>query len=52
MRVRAWPHGILVSRNLTGDSATGLGAWTEAQIVSALRIGRAHERVLNPFDMP
>jgi mono/diheme cytochrome c family protein len=52
MRVGAWPHGILVSRNLTGDSATGLGAWTEEQIVSALRIGRAGGRVLNVFDMP
>jgi mono/diheme cytochrome c family protein len=52
MRVGAWPHGILVSRNLTGDSATGLGGWTDEQIVRALRTGRASGRVLNLFDMP
>jgi mono/diheme cytochrome c family protein len=52
MRVGAWPYGFLVSRNLTGDSATGLGAWTDEQIVTALRTGRANGRVLNLFDMP
>jgi mono/diheme cytochrome c family protein len=52
MRVGVWPHGTLVSRNLTGDSATGLGAWTDQQIVAALRTGRSGGRVLIPFDMP
>jgi mono/diheme cytochrome c family protein len=52
MRVGAWPHGTLVSPNLTGDSVTGLGAWTDEQIVTALRTGRANGRVLNLFDMP
>lgn len=52
MRVGAWPHGFLVSRNLTGDSATGLGAWSDDQIVTALRMGRVSDRVLNLFDMP
>jgi mono/diheme cytochrome c family protein len=52
MRVGAYPHGVLVSRNLTSDPATGLGGWSEAQIVSALVNGRASNRVLNVFDMP
>lgn len=52
MRVGVWPHGLVVSRNLTGDSATGLGAWSDDQIVAALRTGRVADRVLNLFDMP
>jgi mono/diheme cytochrome c family protein len=52
MRVSAWPYGELVSRNLTGDSATGLGAWTDQQIVTALRTGRVNGRILNLYDMP
>jgi len=52
MRAGVWPHGTVVSRNLTGDSATGLGAWSDEQIVAALRIGRSGDRVLNLFDMP
>lgn len=52
MRVEAFPHGVLVSRNLTSDVATGLGGWSEAQIVEAMRNGRSGERVLNFFDMP
>jgi mono/diheme cytochrome c family protein len=52
MRVGAWPHGTLVSRNLTGDSATGLGAWSDDEIVAALRTGRSGGRVLTLFDMP
>jgi mono/diheme cytochrome c family protein len=52
MRVGVWPHGTLVSRNLTGDSATGIGGWSDEQIVAALRTGRSGDRVLNLFDMP
>jgi len=52
MRVGAYPHGVLVSRNLTSDVDTGLGGWSEQQIVDALRNGRAGDRVLNVFDMP
>ena len=52
MRVGAYPHGVLVSRNLTSDPATGLGGWSEAQIVDALVNGRGRDRVLNVFDMP
>jgi mono/diheme cytochrome c family protein len=52
MRVEAYPHGMLVSPNLTSDAETGLGNWSEAQIVDALTNGRAPDRVLNLFDMP
>ncbi len=52
MRVGAYPHGVLVSRNLTSDSETGLGRWSESQIIDALRNGRAEGRVLNMFAMP
>jgi cytochrome c553 len=52
MRVEAYPHGVLVSRNLTSDPETGLGNWSERQIVDALRNGRSDGRVLNMFDMP
>lgn len=34
-----WPHGVLVSRNLTSDPETGLGRWTPEQIVEAIRNG-------------
>jgi mono/diheme cytochrome c family protein len=52
MRVVAYPHGVFVSRNLTSDDATGVGRWTEPQIVNALRNGRAPDRLLNLFCMP
>ncbi len=41
-----------VTRNLTSDPETGLGRWTEASIVQALRTGRAPDRVLNLWGMP
>jgi mono/diheme cytochrome c family protein len=52
MRVGAYPHGVLVSGNLTSDPVTGLGSWSEEQIVNALANGRATDRILNVFDMP
>jgi mono/diheme cytochrome c family protein len=52
MRVEAYPHGVFVSRNLTSDPETGLGRWTEASIATALRTGRAPDRVLNLWGMP
>jgi len=52
MRVVAYPHGVFVSRNLTSDEETGLGRWTEPQIVNALRNGRAPDRLLNMWCMP
>lgn len=33
------PWGVVHARNLTPDSATGIGAWTKEQIVQALRSG-------------
>jgi mono/diheme cytochrome c family protein len=52
MRVGLYPHGYYVSRNLTSDSATGLGAWTDAQVAAAIRNGQAPARTLNPHAMP
>jgi mono/diheme cytochrome c family protein len=34
------PWGVTYPRNLTPDSTTGIGAWTEEQIVTAVREGR------------
>ena len=34
------PWGVTFPRNLTPDSATGIGTWTEEQIVTAVREGR------------
>lgn len=53
MRVSAYPWGVWYSRNLTGDAATGLGRWTEAEIVDAITrgVGR-HGRWLDPMAMP
>ena len=33
------PWGVVHARNLTPDSATGIGSWTKEQIVHALRSG-------------
>jgi mono/diheme cytochrome c family protein len=52
MRVGAYPHGVFVSRNLTSDPETGLGRWAEGSIATALRTGRAPDRVLNLWGMP
>lgn len=41
------------SANLTPDFETGIGMWTEAQFMTALRTGRRPDgRVLNPQAMP
>jgi cytochrome c553 len=52
MRVEAYPHGVFITRNLTSDNETGVGRWTEAQIVNALRNGRAPDRLLSLWGMP
>lgn len=52
MRVGAYPQGVFVSRNLTGDVQTGLGGWSEAEIARAIREGRARGRLLNIWGMP
>ncbi|HEY0329577.1 MAG TPA: c-type cytochrome [Rhodopseudomonas sp.] len=52
-RVGAHPQGVFVSRNLTSDPDTGLGRWSEQQIVRAIRDGRTDDgRLLNVFSMP
>ena len=33
------PWGVVHARNITPDSATGIGTWTKEQIVTALRTG-------------
>jgi mono/diheme cytochrome c family protein len=44
-----WRLGRIRAANLTGDSATGLGAWSEAEIVRAIRNGqRRNGRLLAP----
>lgn len=46
---RNWRLGTIRASNLTPDSATGIGAWTEAEIVRALRTGEDREdEVLAP----
>jgi mono/diheme cytochrome c family protein len=41
--------GVFVGENLTPDKTTGLGAWTDAQIVAAFRTGKTPEgRELSP----
>jgi hypothetical protein len=47
MRVVAYPHGVFITRNLTSDKETGLGRWTEPQIINALRNGRAPDRLVS-----
>src|ERR1700754_3166836 len=44
-----WRLGTIRASNLTPDSATGLGTWTEADIVRALRDGQRKDgRILAP----
>ena len=53
MRVTAYPWGVWYSRNLTPDPETGLGGWSEADIVRAIRTGVTPDgRRLDPMAMP
>ncbi|MDQ6801063.1 MAG: c-type cytochrome [Acidobacteriota bacterium] len=52
MRVIAYPQGVFITRNLTSDRASGLGKWSEQQIMDAVRNGRAPDRTLNFWGMP
>jgi mono/diheme cytochrome c family protein len=52
MRVIAYPQGIFITRNLTADRDSGLGKWSEEQIIDAVRNGRAPDRTLNFWGMP
>jgi cytochrome c553 len=49
MEFRNWRLGTARAANLTSDVETGLGAWTEAEIVRALRNGQRRDgRLLAP----
>jgi cytochrome c553 len=53
MRVSAWPWGVWYSRNLTPDAETGLGPWSDEDIVQAITRGISRDgRRLNPTAMP
>ena len=53
MRVTAYPWGIWYSRNLTPDAETGLGQWSETDVVRAIRTGVTPDgRRLDPMAMP
>src|SRR5215813_2319774 len=52
MRVGLYPHGFYVSRNLTSDVETGIGGWTNDQLVEAFTNGRSPDRILNVVGMP
>lgn len=47
----ATPFGNVIAPNLTSDRATGIGAWTDAQFLRAMRegIGRNGERLYPAF---
>ena len=41
--------GVLVGQNLTPDKETGLGKWTDAQVIAAIRTGKTPDgRELSP----
>jgi hypothetical protein len=48
------PWGTSYARNLTPDSATGIGAWSEDDIVKALRTGQRADgsELLPPMPWP
>jgi len=52
MRVGAWPHPNFISRNLTSDEATGLGAKSVEEVARTIRDGRRFDRTLDPWGMP
>jgi mono/diheme cytochrome c family protein len=50
----AGPWGVTYPRNLTPDQATGIGSWTEEQIVTAFRTGHKPDGspILPPMPWP
>jgi hypothetical protein len=55
MTAFAGPWGVSYSANLTPDKATGLGSWTEAQFIQAMRTGRHQgngRAILPPMPWP
>jgi cytochrome c553 len=52
MRVSAYPWGVWYSRNITSDDETGIGRWTDDEILRALTRGIARDgRRLHPMAM-
>ncbi len=52
MRVSAYPWGVWYSRNITPDDETGLGRWTDEEVVRALTRGIARDgSLLHPMAM-
>ena len=52
MRVSAYPWGVWYSRNITSDEETGIGRWTEEELVQAVARGIARDgRRLHPMAM-
>ncbi|HET7373174.1 MAG TPA: hypothetical protein VFJ20_07295 [Gemmatimonadaceae bacterium] len=50
MEFKDWRLGTVRSANITPDSATGIGTWTDAEIVRAIRTGeRKDGRLLAPL---
>jgi mono/diheme cytochrome c family protein len=47
--IREDAFGLAVASNITPDPATGIGAWTDAEIIRAIREGKGkHGRTLGP----
>jgi len=48
------PWGVTYPRNLTTDAETGIGSWTEEQIVTAFRTGQRPDKspLLPPMPWP
>jgi mono/diheme cytochrome c family protein len=48
------PHGVSYASNLTPDTETGIGRWTEQQIVNAIRAGMRPDgrQLLPPMPWP
>jgi hypothetical protein len=42
-RVFAGPFGVVYAPNLTADAQTGMGQWTDQQIIDATRLGKDNE---------
>ena len=52
LEFRDWRIGVARAANLTSDNATGLGSWSEAEIVRALRNGEPKDGSLLAPVMP
>ena len=46
------PFGVFYGTNITPDAATGIGAWSDAEIVGAIRAGDARGKGVEAPVMP